>query len=1700
MGAGERGDKRRRLSLRDPLPAWLIELVPIEAQRNWAHRLVVALDLEVDGQGASAGLEVSAIALDMLGVAMGSKRWREAAKLCAAMAATARASIAYPLLGASGELPSLSTMRILERLNNRLRRDDGDQQGAAIAFGLLLRDAIRGQRHIRRDQVQRVSSMAGACLPSIDHAKLKPWRDLAALQPFDLADLEKFVPTHRGHESATLARALHAVQSNAAPFLMPPSTEAEADVNRPHRKAAPPAPPTNPAATRDEAEVSAGPSWKALHAAASHAGMAETFNLELAHDRIDVSELSKIGSACRKVLRGDATGPLSDSALLQSMAEILNADHDCALELALTPELDDDTWYCVELRCVVQDRRARRGLSTDASRREWEAVYVYPEACDRIEQLLQQKPDATRLRGLMVHRGRAELVQATAAWVKSLTDQAHPATPGRAVHSTCLAYQKAGATDSEIAMMARAPAAASDSVGNYYAPAPHRHHQLASAAFVLLGRERPSPIPQSPLLSPRDVPGDDDFRGEWLMLRDLVQLVLNALDNADIAEVATLLTRGMAACRKAYELLEAARDQVRQHPRWCDVAASEQWNFDSDKDTEINSDRLQAKTAELNDLIRVARLLRQKARDRLRHLGLNDSDLPGSLVKVTPDTPLFCRLRAIPAAHGLRLVVGVLNDELMSQLGQRWRGPLNMGRRYWVGQTAERARWLEEQALTGHGRGLRHLGSHCLSAPVMKSLRSARLLVSDTLARLALPPFGEGVTGTPEPVVVPVDLRSVDRRRDLQTRPTDMPQHYTEARTPAFLTVIDRLRPCVGQDCGLSSAARALLALIVAQGLCHSADVREAWRSLREQWRKRGSVWIDWLRDSGQPIEMPLLAPVRLAADEVERWPSLPEAEAELRAWLVAMNEDHPLRPVLWPGKAGATITALCWLMSHWVRVHVAALLSLAYRPDFMAATLDRHSLDLLQRREVPHKPLKLLAFRSRLGAASPEAMASKSLLWIQTAVGDVAKSDERLGGRQQRARKVKEALACGVSVSVDEAAVDGSGETAEQRQERWVRGATELAGTLLKTAPRTLIPPAAQMLLTYLDLEVALTRARDTDANAPGTYYDYISAVRAQLERHWPANAEPTQILGRTWRKITRRILKRLSGESDTTHAARRKAWRRILTVLASQPAYEAAAAALDESGAPAKPAKYIPSAASALWPRRLLPAIEEGVADLLRGEPLAPIQARALLALLLDAGPRRAEACGVRPEDLSKDGTWFQRFPSGHHNQKTRLAVGRSRLSPPIGAQLCELRALVRGLCPTPAYLFGESASDDSLTYAQTLVDLIVDVSRDKIGSELVVAHGARGSAAMHLLVPDWEARIEALADGPFKLADALAIVRALEGDGPDHLAHVLCSIAHASHKTFARRYFTCWPLLFAASMRALLADIELKPELIRKMPHLSSDPQRDKAIARRRRARCDVPEGTPSDDWEWPVSHHYPPRKPGPKPRPPKSTKPDAATPTGAGGPEATRPADLPAFSLLLDYLVRRHLGFSTVQAAKDTKLDIETARWLDQSACGAPMPSSVEPEENTSPRPTNARTFLANQINSPLGQGLVAALATASPLWKELTGLLQDSASAPPVTRELVTSLRDLLPAALAVHVAISVERCPAPLAQSLDGLDRVRLDPSPNVERARPRVRVMPVQLTKQGDVMHAHAALLTRFASLALAICPVLAQLIENHE
>ena len=267
--------KREHLSMRKPAPAWLNDIVPNAAHRHWGHQLAVALDLEVDGQGASTGFELTAFAMGRHGAAIGIKELIDAALVPAAMAAAARASITYPLLGKPGDLPPDSTTLVLERLDSRLRRCDATFPGATAVFSILLRNAIRGKHHIGRATVQRMASMAGACLADGKPADRERWRALARLQPLDLRSLEEFIKLHGEGEPVTLARTLHKALANKKPSPLPLETANQPGSGKDNTPPLPFAPGTAPGQPTKKTVVLTGPSWAALHSAASYAGMAE---------------------------------------------------------------------------------------------------------------------------------------------------------------------------------------------------------------------------------------------------------------------------------------------------------------------------------------------------------------------------------------------------------------------------------------------------------------------------------------------------------------------------------------------------------------------------------------------------------------------------------------------------------------------------------------------------------------------------------------------------------------------------------------------------------------------------------------------------------------------------------------------------------------------------------------------------------------------------------------------------------------------------------------------------------------------------------------------------------------------------------------------------------------------------------------------------------------------------------------------------------------------------------------------------------------------------------------------------------------------------------------------------------------------------------------------------------------------------------
>ena len=240
----------------------------------------------------------------------------------------------------------------------------------------------------------------------------------------------------------------------------------------------------------------------------------------------------------------------------------------------------------------------------------------------------------------------------------------------------------------------------------------------------------------------------------------------------------------------------------------------------------------------------------------------------------------------------------------------------------------------------------------------------------------------------------------------------------------------------------------------------------------------------------------------------------------------------------------------------------------------------------------------------------------------------------------------------------------------------------------------------------------------------APGTWYDYLSSVRVYLAAAWPLGRRPDQLTPTEWRRLTTRVLQARPGDTETTTEARHKAWRRILLVLTCRTAYKAAEEALRDTQIARPARRYVPAAASTLWPAHMLPRICAAVDHAFRDEPLLGPQARALVMLLTDAGMRRSEAGGTRLRDLARDGSWIVRMTSGFGRRKVPLATGISPLSLQAGETLLSLKQLLGDPHDGPDYFLAQRGHSVNLAYALALYDEVVSIAREVVGSQALQA----------------------------------------------------------------------------------------------------------------------------------------------------------------------------------------------------------------------------------------------------------------------------------------------------------------------------------------------------------------------------------------
>lgn len=1661
---------RRKRSFGRGTPDWLRRIVDDQLKLPFARRLADALGLlKKNGEGAALALEVAAHVFEVHATHAELDMAANWADLARSMAFNARLATDFPkLLLDPDNQEGERCWSALSRLSKA--RFDALDVGVCVALSVALLDAVRTGTGLPETLLPSVASMASAHRSEVRHASREAWTTLAELvssplNPADLDRLSEFAAGKQLDDARALANHLYRALTNLRKFPDPGTDLLVDDTDDGNKGQGVQGPAESPAAfaapgqlpgvTTPRPVVCLPPSVRSLPKAASFATMAELFAVQTAWSRQPPQRLKIITAAAHLAIKGGAVAPNHEAALLGVMALVISHDFDPTLELSL--EDNGDLWYSRQKRCVLAHRRLLLKLDDDEPGPTWYVLYTPAVAADTIERLLVDRPDAKRLRELFDPSKLADLVSQAETWFKSLSDPAHPAWSARMAHSLGLVYLLCGATPVEAGLQTLNTSLAPASAANYYQPNPVRQHELAVRAFAFLGLGAPGPVVYP---EPDDLPAapdDEEVRVEWHHYCSNAnaaygEIVVAPTKNA----VAFALNKGMAAGRRALKLLTGGRAQQRTRPALVDVCSSEEWLRLDDKRTKPNSERLVPLTPAVREVIRSVWALRIAARDRLRALGVEDAEIPVLLLDPPPSSMLFLRLRTLERRGRQILATGPLDAEVMALVPQLWQGPQNMGRRYWVTQAAGKPQWWAELVISGHGRGLAHVGSPCLSLPILCLLEEARELCDTVLSRLSLGAFGDAIPGEFPVVDARVDLRCIDRRRNVSSRASDLPRHHCDRDTLAAIRVVDRLRDCTGEAGTLSPWARALLSLVVVDGLVHSADVRAAWECLRTMPTSAilggRTALLRFTRDSGQPICMPLQPPTRLARDEAAQWPPFEVVEAELATWLKSACSD-----VLWPQKPGATIVSLCWLASRWVRLHIPPFLIEAYRHETMAATLDEASLQALfgaAPGEVPMTPTRL---RTLCRLRRPIPADKTELQWLLKRLGRICRPDDDIGGRQRRANLVR------------------------------------------RMAPRVFnlftVSAATAMVICWLMLECDLTYDRDGDALAPSSYYEYFSRVRWVLEEHWPQGKQAQDLCATDWSQLTATMGQARDDESPENVNLRLIAWRRIVSTLAREARFSASATALTAMGGTPAAVGYRPSAASALVLEDRLPLLREHVETIYGDDPLERLRSLGQLALLVEGANRRGELCATKPDDVALDGSFVAFIGNGIEPGKTWWSRRITLVSPDSAQVLVELRRYGQRLSNPPRYLFAQAESVVSRRLALERYRQLVDLLRAVCGNQALEGHSCRGSAAMRMLSNDWETLVRLYVNGPLELRHAQALLQSLIGDGPAHLAEVLTRIGHASYKSFVKHYCSAWPLWYAAAMRATQAHLRLRSSLVRRMPAVADQKQKpderaaciERALDAWRAFIHATPPDQPKDAWAWPlIRAHWPGWRRDHRSQ--TSGKGNKKRPTVATPKPVAAPPKPPQRALLFRYLLLRRLDLS-IEATLETASIGRAGSRLAETMLDT-LPTLVEASARERKESAPAKfllDFALKVVDDDDGRALLAAIRAASPsAASTLREMLTPRASARAVTAPRLVVCRDLLPQQLAVEVGIAERHWEDGLANALFRQPRIRRKRLTKWTYRRPRVRLIPAD--NKADIDHLRASALTLIAQMALAI------------
>lgn len=1260
-------------------------------------------------------------------------------------------------------------------------------------LGVLTNAAVRPMdgsdaQPLELNLLRRLVSFAQACDSTRGGETAAEWRRLASVEPVTADALKAFAGKAKVTELKRLARAVADVLESPKTGLPPRSHEVGPP--RPFRPPAPPAPPQKPPRIGRKrgrpARPVRPPSAAGLLSAARHARAAMAVGVAEAWGTLPLDRLARCTSGLMKALDDDDTDQ-ADFAVALLLG--LFFDSNLAPTLKLSLRDNDDLFYCPVTGCIWLSRRALLLAAGRSDEVGWYYFLLPQRLVHAIAARLARYPDATVLAELMARLPDKLWLHQAQAFLLTFGDAAHPAYTARFVHSYGPALVATGAGDAMAAHLSGRLVLSADSGSHYYG-APHDAVRAqVTRTFAALGLGEPVPSPQHtpfgrPLLS------DDEIRQRYgdASLRAATALSELAVA-ADVGIAAARFNQGMVGCWDGYVLVSPSRPHLPARVSVESCFSHRAWHYRWDKNTEARSDRLLPMTRELASVFATAWALREAFVERLLALGVTEGDLPRLLRDVKGTSPAL--LQAVP--HPRRP-----GQWTVAALGAAEHGGPPEG--YRSGDTDPRAFWLSavmvsgvpwaERALGGHGRRAAHLGTAALSTPVLTLLDRARAVVEATMSRLQLPLFAGQQPDSWLLHAITLDLRFFDRRRPPGNRPSDLLEHYCDRYTVPALQCIEVCEDELGQAPRMNAAARVLLALIVGQGLVWTDDIRSAWAALHDLAIDVGPFELHWVRASGQPISMPLLAPVVIALvlfkewrdpDHQEasepgvrrEWPTLEAAENELRLWL---REQFPR--VQWPSRPMAAIAALGFLAARVVRLVVPPFACKASRPDLMAATFDRISVDrLFGRSPSPELDMPAAAPRRRQRLVHPQGRIPELRLLLHR----FSSRTRPEGGDERRALRIGRVI-------------------------------------LLKFGPNS-FKPCEWLAWRWLTLEARRWAPPSARRDVPRTWYQYLCHIAGRLmlvPRDW--NPEAFDVAG--WRRFGEFMLDVSEFKQPERQAKalrwRRKALTRFVLLLSELPEYRFAQHALGGLPAPAQEDRYRATAASVLvMPADVDASVAQVRADFesLRHEG----ERRALLfQLSIDLCGRDGEALAIRPKDFSADRSWAAVREGPFSHVKNTQSLRFNGLAVTTQATATSVLAALQKVSPRQRYVYAQEGRSVSLRFGLQMQDDLWPLLAARAGNVRVRWYSLRGAGLMQRLAPGWETRLMAWLRGPMLAMHAQALLRLLEGSGPGHFTWAIGRSGHVSDPIPISTYLTFAPFVHAAAMCVRMQRVRVTPEL--------------------------------------------------------------------------------------------------------------------------------------------------------------------------------------------------------------------------------------------------------------------------------------------